>query len=172
MEKISFYVNKELNSTIFTIEKDAVYANMRDGIEEFYRGEFTKYMLLDFSNHEKPLSSEEIMLTGQQMMRLGKLRKGGFDLIAQGMCGLMSTTGEEGQDPRAVEPVSLEGGKTLGAAGPEPGKHASNGDQDRRQRRDPASAPEGSSVKRHQSGSVYTSGRSTPTKRRLRYVSP
>jgi len=108
MEKISFYVNKELNSTIFTIEKDAVYANMRDGIEEFYRGEFTKYMLLDFSNHEKPLSSEEIMLTGQQMMRLGKLRKGGFDLIVvpdllQYGLGRMYAAYVETLDPAALQ---------------------------------------------------------------------
>ncbi len=81
MEKIPHYFIQELNATVFTLEPDAVYTDMRDGIDEFYRGELSKYMLLDFSKLDKHLTSEEVMKIGQQMRRLGKSRKGGFDLI-------------------------------------------------------------------------------------------
>ena len=71
----------EMNATVYTLNKITSYEEMRDGIDRFYKGEFTKYMILDFTHLETHLSSEEVMKIGQQMTRLAKTRNRGFDLI-------------------------------------------------------------------------------------------
>jgi len=81
MTLIPKYLIPELNATVYTLNKITSYEEMRDGIDRFYEGIFTKYMILDFTDLETHLSSEEVMKIGQQMSKLGKTRKNSFDLI-------------------------------------------------------------------------------------------
>ena len=67
--------------------------------------------------------------------------------VGQGHQGKRRQRREENEDSRAGEPVAHEGGHhPLAAARPEPGQGAADDDEDRRDRRDPAPASQGSTV--------------------------
>jgi hypothetical protein len=99
---------EELNLVVFTVEPDAVFADMRDAIDEYYHTMLTKYIMVDFSKVKNHLTSEEIMKIGQQMNVLGRARKGGFDLIVvpsllQYGLGRMYSAYVEEIDPQALQ---------------------------------------------------------------------
>lgn len=81
MNNIIKTVIEEIDTTIFELQGDAVYIDMKEGIDEFYNGKLTKYAIFDFEKLKKHLSSDEITLIAKQMSTLGKVREHGFDFI-------------------------------------------------------------------------------------------
>jgi len=75
--------NKELDAAIYTIEGDVEYTEIRDAIDNYYRGMITKYTIWDYSKASpgKHLTGDDTRKIGLQVHALGKARPDGVDLI-------------------------------------------------------------------------------------------
>ena len=83
MATISKTVNKELDITVYTVQGQAIYEEIRGEIDEYYRGALTKYVLWDFSEADSDmlLKPDEVRKLADQVSTEGKTRRGGFDLL-------------------------------------------------------------------------------------------
>jgi len=80
---ITIYLDKELDTLIYTVVGDVVYAEIRDVIDTYYKGKLTKYTIGDYSqaNPTKHLSGEETQQLGLQVKSLAAKRPNGIDLL-------------------------------------------------------------------------------------------
>jgi hypothetical protein len=81
---ITVSYNKELDATIYTVEGDVVFSEVRDIIENYYnKGALTKYTIGDYSkaNPGRHMTIEEAQQLGRKVMAFANARPNGFDLI-------------------------------------------------------------------------------------------
>jgi hypothetical protein len=83
MGTITVSVDQEWDIAIYTLEGDITYSEIRDAIDQYYRGMLTRYTLWDFSAvvFEQELTSQEIQQLARQVSAAGDVRRGGFDVI-------------------------------------------------------------------------------------------
>ena len=80
---IAVFVDKELDAAIYTIKGDVKYGEIRDEIDKYFKGAFTKYTVWDFSksNPDKNMTADEIKQLGSYVSESAKGHQHRFDLI-------------------------------------------------------------------------------------------